>query len=245
MKKYLATIQYVGKAYAGWQVQKDRPSVQGCIKEALSRVTGEVVSVIGAGRTDAGVHALGQAAHFRLQGEQSPQRLMRSLNGVLSRDIRVTGLKEVPLDFHAQKYAVKKHYRYRIYNGPVLSPFLDGFVLQVVSPLRLEAMQKAATLVRGEHDFRAFAASSATVRDFRRSVFLADWQARGRQLTFRIEANGFLHHMVRNIVGTLLQVGRGEREPEEIGDILLSGDRRNAGPTAPPHGLYLVKVWYS
>jgi tRNA pseudouridine38-40 synthase len=244
MTKYLATIQYNGKAYAGWQVQKDQPSVQGTIREALARVTGETVSVVGAGRTDAGVHALGQVAHFRLQRAHPPERLVRSLNGVLPRDIRIMRLITVAADFHAQKHAVKKQYRYRIYNGPVLSPFLEGLVLHVISPLNLEAMQAAASQILGDHDFRAFTASSSPVRDSRRSVFLAAWQARGRHLDFRIEASGFLHHMVRNVVGTLLQIGREERPPADIREILQSGDRRNAGPTAPPQGLYLVKIWY-
>jgi tRNA pseudouridine38-40 synthase len=245
MTKYMAIIQYIGRRYAGWQVQKNQPTVQGCIKKALEQITGESVSVVGAGRTDAGVHAVGQAAHFRLQHEESPRRLLRSLNGVLPSDIRVLRLKIAPPGFHVQKHASRKRYNYRIYNGPILSPFLEGLVLQVVPPLDVKAMQKAAASICGHHDFRAFAAASAAVRDYRRTVFCADWLVRGRHLTFRIEANGFLHHMVRNIIGTLLQIGRGKRAPEEIEAILRSGDRRNAGPTAPPHGLYLVRVWYS
>jgi tRNA pseudouridine38-40 synthase len=244
MIKYRSTIQYLGTRYAGWQSQKNQPTIQATIQAAIERVTREVVSVVGAGRTDAGVHALGQVAHFRLENPVEPFRLQRALNGVLPGDVRIIRLTTTRPSFHAQKDAVKKRYSYRFYNGPVLSPFLSGSVYHVLSPLDPDRMREAAEGLLGRRDFKAFAAASSTVRDHHRTVFLSRLAAHGRHLRYDIEADGFLHHMVRNIVGTLLQIGTGKRPPSDIFDILASRDRRRAGPTAPPQGLFLVRVWY-
>jgi tRNA pseudouridine38-40 synthase len=244
MIKYQLKLQYIGTHYSGWQSQKSRPTVQGTVQAAVQRVTGQAVSVVGAGRTDAGVHALGQVAHFRLQGPVEPLRLQRALNGVLPGDIRILRLAAAPPAFHAQKDAVKKRYSYRFYNGPILSPFLAGRVYHVVHRLDSEAMCEAAAALVGRHDFTAFAAAASKVRDHHRTIFLSQLQVHGYHLRYEIEADGFLHHMVRNIVGTLLQIGSAKRAPSDISKILLSGDRRNAGPTAAAHGLYLVRIWY-
>lgn len=244
MTKYKGVIQYIGAGYAGWQIQAQRPTVQGTLKDALTRVSGETASIVAAGRTDAGVHALGQVIHFRLQKDLPPPRLLRALNGVLPADIRVLKLVAAPPDFHAQKHARRKRYEYRIYNGPVLSPFLNGFVYHVVHPLDHDAMQSACRLFSGAHDFSGFAAASTTVKSRRRTIFLSRLQKSGHRLVYQVEADGFLHHMIRNIVGTLLQVGKGQRPPDDISSILKSRDRRHAGPTAPAHGLYLVRIWY-
>jgi len=244
MIKYKLTIQYLGTRYSGWQIQSNKRTIQGTIKDALLQLTGETVSVVGAGRTDAGVHALGQIAHIRLEKELEPARLRRALNGILPWDIRMVSVQAARPDFHAQKSAIRKRYLYRIYNGPVLSPFLSGCVHQVIPPLKLEAMAEAAGMIVGRHDFRGFAAAASTVRDHHRTVLASRLINKGRHVRYVIEADGFLHHMVRNIMGTLLQIGTGKRNASDMIRILESRDRRNAGPTAPPQGLYLVKVWY-
>lgn len=237
-------VQYRSDGYSGWQVQKNRPTIGGAIEAALARITGETVSVVGAGRTDAGVHALGQVAHFRLRRSRAADRLLKSLNGVLPAQIRVLRLSVAPAAFHAQKDAVRKRYIYRVYNGPVLSPFLEGRVQQVYRPLSPEAMRRASGLIVGTHDFSGFTASASQVRNRVRTVFVSRWQRKGRHFSYRIEGDGFLHHMVRNLVGTMLQIGHGKRPARDMTMILESRDRRLAGPTAPAHGLFLARVWY-
>ncbi len=244
MTKYKLTIQYLGTRYSGWQIQSNKRTIQGTIKDALLQLTGETVSVVGAGRTDSGVHALGQVAHIRLEKEMEVSRLQRALNGILPWDIRMVSVRTAPPDFHAQKSAIRKRYLYRIYNGAVLSPFLSGRVHQVIHPLDVDAMSAGAGMIIGRHDFKGFAAAAAKVRDHHRTVLASRFVRKGRDVRYLIEADGFLHHMVRNIMGTLLQIGSGKRSVSDIAQILESRDRRNAGPTARPEGLYLVKVWY-
>ena len=244
MAKYKATLKYVGTRYAGWQIQKDQATIQGQLRDALNTITGHAVSVIGAGRTDSGVHAMAQVAHFSLAAPTSREKLIRALNGILPWDIRVMSLSAVPSSFHAQKGAIKKRYEYQIYNGPTLSPFLHGYVLHVRHPLDVPAMQEAAQQLWDTHDFSGFAAATTQVKNRTRQVYVSQIQKRGRHVTYRVEANGFLHHMVRNIAGTLLQIGSGKRPPADIRKILKSKNRRTAGPTAPPQGLYLMKIWY-
>ncbi|MEE8349389.1 MAG: tRNA pseudouridine(38-40) synthase TruA [Acidobacteriota bacterium] len=242
--KYKATLKYVGTRYAGWQIQKNQNTIQGQLRDALTTITGHPVSVIGSGRTDSGVHAMAQVAHFCLAAPTPREQLFRALNGILPWDIRVMSLSKVPLDFHAQKNALKKRYEYRLYNGPSLSPFLHGYVLHVRHVLDYQAMQTAAQQLYDTHDFSGFAAATTQVKSRTRQIYLSQIQKRGWFVTYRVEANGFLHHMVRNIVGTLLQIGSGKRPPGDIEKILKSKNRRMAGPTAPPQGLYLMKVWY-
>ena len=244
MTKYRLVVQYRSDGYSGWQVQKNRPTVAGTIEAALTRITGETVSVVGAGRTDAGVHALGQVAHFRLRRSRAADRLLKSLNGVLPAQIRVLRLSVASAAFHAQKDAKRKRYIYRVYNGPVLSPFLEGRVQQVYRPLSLEAMQQASGLIVGTLDFSGFTASASQVRNRIRTVYVSRWQRKGRHFSYRIEGDGFLHHMVRNLVGTMLQIGHGQRPARDMTMILESRDRRLAGPTAPARGLFLARVWY-
>ena len=244
MTKYKAVLQYIGTRYAGWQIQKNQSTIQGQLKDALHTLTGESVSVIGAGRTDSGVHAMEQVAHFSLSREMVLEKLLRGLNGILLWDIRVMSLQAAPLDFHAQKDAIKKRYVYRIYNGPTLAPFLNGYVHHIRYPLNVQAMQEAAQQLCQTCDFTGFAAAATRVKDRTRTVFLSQIQKRGLHVSYRVEANGFLHHMVRNIVGTLLQIGAGRRPPGDIQEILDSKDRQLAGPTAPAQGLYLMKIWY-
>jgi len=244
MTKYKLTIQYNGARYSGWQIQAGRTTVQGTIRQALERLTGQAISVVGAGRTDSGVHALGQVAHIRLDEAMDPARLQRALNGLLPWDIRILAARRVSAAFHAQKHALRKLYAYRIFNGPILSPFLRGRVCQVRQPLAVEKMKQAARLLVGRRDFSGFAAASSSVRDHHRTILRSEVIARGALLRYEVEADGFLHHMVRNIAGTLLEVGSGRREPEDMLRILESRDRRRAGRTAPAEGLYLVRIWY-
>ncbi len=245
MQKYKILIQYLGTRYQGWQIQGREPTIQLALTDAVEKVTRERVSVVGSGRTDSGVHALGQVAHFRLDGRQDTGRLKRALNGVLPEDIRILRLTPVAASFHAQKDAQKKRYLYRIYDGDVLGPFFWGRVFHSHHQLDSQRMAQAAGLILGRHDFTGFAASRSSARDKRRTVLRSQVRRRGRHLSYVIEGDGFLHHMVRNIVGTLLEVGRCRRPAEDMPAILKAGDRRLAGPTAAPWGLYLSRVWYS
>lgn len=244
MTKYKILLQYDGSRFAGWQIQKNEKTVQGTVTDALSTLTGEKITVVGAGRTDAGTHALGQVAHCRLEKKWDPSNLRQALNGLLPGDIRILRVSTVRADFHAQKDAVKKRYEYRIYNGHVLSPFRRGYVYHAFTPLDCRAMQSGCEFLCGYHDFSGFAAASTAVKDRHRKVLLSSLRKKGGLIIYQVEANGFLHHMLRNIVGTLLQIGKGKRPAEDIARILLSKDRRKAGPTAPAHGLYLVRIWY-
>lgn len=242
--KYRGIVQYVGTRYRGWQIQKNRTTVQGVIRDALTRLAGEPVSLTGASRTDSGVHALGQVVHFVFPPKQTIKDLGTALNALLPDDIRVEQLRVAKKDFHARKHALKKRYEYRIYNGPVLSPFLFRRALHIRSQLNLEAMRDAAADFIGTHDFTGFAASSTESLSRTRTVLVAELTKRGALITFRIEADGFLHHMIRNMVGTLLEIGRGKRPVSDVRRILEAKDRRQAGRTAPPDGLFLVKIWY-
>ncbi len=240
------TLQYIGTAYHGWQVQPDRPTIQGLLKEALGTVLREQVMPYGAARTDAGVHALGQVASAAVRGDPDPGRLIRSLNAILPPDIAVVRIERVGEDFHARHSAVGRIYRYRIVQGPVCSPFERGFAAWVRSPLDVAAMSEACGRLVGTHDFSSFRGagdvSATPVKTIRTSRLERD-ESR-RVLTYTVEADSFLQYMVRTIAGTLIEVGRGRVGPEAIGEILAGRDRRLAGPTAPPEGLFLVEVLY-
>ena len=243
-RKYKATLQYLGTRYAGWQVQKGHSTVQGVVENALLRLAGQAVAVVGAGRTDAGVHALGQVAHFRFPHRDSVPDLLKSLNALLPWDIRAVRLERTDDGFHASRHARRKRYQYRIYNGDFLPPFEHLRACHVARPLDLERMADAAARFLGEHDNSGFAAASTRVRSKVRTIATSQILQRGSVILYRVEASGFLHHMVRNMVGTLLQAGLGDRPCEDVDRIFLSRDRGQAGPTAPAHGLYLVRVWY-
>lgn len=243
-RKYRAIVQYVGTRYSGWQIQPNVRTVQGVLRETLSRLAGRPVTVVGASRTDSGVHALGQVVHFFFPQKESIPDLRRALNALLPRDIRVMRLGEVDAGFHAQKHALKKRYEYRIFTGEVVPPFLHARVCHLSASLDFEAMGEAATMLRGRHDFSSFAAAASRVRSHTRTVFLSEFHRRGHSLTYRVEADGFLHHMVRNFAGTLIEVGLGKRRAGDFPALLEARDRKQAGPTAPPEGLYLVRIWY-
>ncbi len=241
------TIQYVGTAYKGWQIQPGLPTVQGVLEDRLAVLMRRPVRVQGAARTDAGVHALGQVASLSVEGEVDLRRLGRSLNSLLPGDVAVVDLREAPPGFHARHSASGRVYRYRIALGSHLSPFCRGFAAHCRGPLDVAAMRQAAAMIPGERDFSSFRAagdrSETAVKTVRRSE-LVEERACQPMIVYEVEATSFLQHMVRNIAGTLIEVGRGRIAPERVPGILEARDRRLAGPTAPAEGLFLVKVQY-
>lgn len=241
------TLAYDGTDFVGWQRQAKGVSVQGLIEDALGRIEGGPVTVHGAGRTDAGVHALGQVASVRLTAAIESTQLARALNAVLPPEVRVLSAEEAAADFHARYSATGKVYEYRIVNGPLLSPFLRRYAWHVTPRLDLDVVRSASTTLLGRHDFAAFQGSRARVASTERTIHRIEWEAGAGPdlpLVMHIEGDGFLRHMVRNIAGTLVEIGLGRRPMADLGAILASGDRTRAGPTAPPCGLFLVRVLY-
>ena len=240
------TVEYEGTAYQGWQVQPGGPTVQEVLERALATALREPVRVRGAGRTDAGVHACGQVAAVRVRHVPPDlERLRRSLNALTPDDVAVRDIAVVDDAFDPRRHARSRVYEYRIWNAPAPSPFWRRHAWHVPLPLDVAAMEEAVAALAGEHDFAAFrGADAGPQRSTVRRVLETAVRADGPLLVYRIEATGFLKHMVRNIVGTMVEVGRGERSPSSMRDILASRDRTRAGPTAPPHGLLLVAVRY-
>lgn len=243
------TLAYDGFDFAGWQVQPGLPTVQGTLADAIERVTGERVLPQGSGRTDAGVHALAQVASCELSSPIPPANLKIALNNSLPATIRVISVEEAPSQFHARKSAREKHYRYRIYRGEVCPPFLARYVYHHPYPLDERAMTEAAGEIVGEHDFTSFAAvdpekgkdEGSKVRMVLSSAFQRD----GEELVYEVRGNGFLHHMVRNLMGAFLLVGKGTLAPADMKKITEARNRsQNPGATAPAAGLYLVSVKY-
>jgi tRNA pseudouridine38-40 synthase len=238
-------LAYDGTEFHGWQVQPDQATVQGTLRDALARITGEEVLPQGSGRTDAGVHALGQVASFALAAPIPEANLVRALNRTLPASIRVLSAHRMASDFHARHSALAKTYEYRIFRGEICPPWLARYVYALNAPLDVEAMQGAAERVLGVHDFTSFAASESDSLDHVRCLHASEWvQDPGQLLLYRVRGNGFLHHMVRNLVGTFLEVGRGNLEAGAIPSILEARSRERAGPTAPARGLFLVSVDY-
>ena len=305
MAHWKLTLMYDGSSFHGWQVQPGLDTVQATLAAALLRLTGETVLPQGSGRTDAGVHALGQVCSFHLDSPVPATNLQRALNRVLPTTVRVVGTEQVPAGFHARHSARRKTYEYHLFERRlrdgagqvrerICSPFLAPFVWDVRWPLALKAMQQAARILCGKHDFTSFAATdpdrntrdlaAGARRELRgsekhrneeheseehetevhetgiqssdgigkavpvasavRTIFHSAWQRREDLLIYRVTGNGFLHHMVRNLVGTLVDVGRGHLAPADLRSILTARDRGAAGPTAPARGLFLVAVEY-
>jgi len=247
------TLAYDGTDYCGWQVQPGLPTIQEELSGALERITGERVLPQGSGRTDAGVHALGQVASFALKAPIPAENLQRALNRTLPAAIRVLQAERAAEDFHARHSARSKWYEYRIFRGEICPPFSARYVYALHGPLRLDAMRQAAASFLGEHDFRSFMASDpdrtarargSEVEDCVRTIFASEWYENGDMLTYRVHGSGFLHHMVRNLVGTMIAVGRGQFQAGEIPHLLALRDRRATGATAPARGLYLHSVMY-
>jgi tRNA pseudouridine38-40 synthase len=295
MRNIKLTLAYDGTDFHGWQVQSGKPTVQGALNDVVRKITQEKLTVYGAGRTDAGVHALGQVAHFKTSSALSPGEFQRALNALLPPAVRVVAAEEVGPDFHARWQAQAKTYLYRIFRGRVVPPFAWRYVLHYPYPLDEPAMQAAAKLFEGEHDFTSFAASAGSEDDDRerttlRQVFRSEclrlpvsavlatlplrpsapWFSGpdaspfvahvpagvpagagrradvgyGDELVYLVRGRSFLRYMVRKMVGTLLEVGRGRLAPADIPRLFELRDRSKSGPTVPPHGLFLVAVEY-
>jgi tRNA pseudouridine38-40 synthase len=251
MRNILLVLAYDGTDFAGWQRQPESPTVQACVEEALGKLLGGKAQIWGSGRTDAGVHALNQAANFKTISTIPCENLVKALNHLLPPTVRIKEAREVSETFHARYNVRSKTYRYRILQAPICSPFLWRFVCHHPYPLDRARMAEAARLLEGEHDFTSFAGAEAhgahegpksMVRTLYRSRIL--WRPRTSMLIYEVCGSGFLHHMVRSIVGTLLEVGREKLEPEDLLRILAARDRTLAGPTAPAQGLCLVNVEY-
>ncbi|HUU90624.1 MAG TPA: tRNA pseudouridine(38-40) synthase TruA [Phycisphaerae bacterium] len=238
------TVRYDGTAYHGWQEQPGLATVQGTLAELLATILGERTAVEGASRTDAGVHARGQVAAFRTEHRIEVPRLQAALNSRLPADIAVVEMAEAPLSFRPSRDAAGKHYRYRIYRGPIKPVFEERFVWHWHRPLEVEPMQTGAGLLVGRHDFRSFETGGSGREDTVREIFRFDVTEDGHQLLLDVEGDGFLYRMVRNLVGTLTEVGRGHRPPEWVAEVLAARDRAAAGPCAPAKGLCLMEVRY-
>lgn len=244
MRTLKLVLEYDGSNYCGWQVQEHEPTVQGVLEQALAKILGQRVRVQGAGRTDAKVHALGQVASVGTASTLPTETLRSALNSVLPRDVVVHQVQEVPPDFHARYSAEGKTYTYRILNRSVRSPLRLRYVWHVARPLDIERMTEAMGALVGRHDFSSFRAAGSEVQSSVRTITALSLDRQEDEIVLRCSANGFLRHMVRNIVGTLVEVGSGRRAPQDMKRILAARDRRLAGVTAPPQGLYLVKVQY-
>lgn len=259
MRNLKLTLAYDGSGFHGWQIQPEHPTIQGTIAEVIAGLTGEQVLPQGSGRTDAGVHALAQVATFQTESRIPVENFKVVLNDRLPPTIRVLAVEDMPEGFHARHSAVGKCYRYRIYRADPVPPFLHRLVTHFPYPLNEAAMVEAARLVEGEHDFTSFAAVDpdrtqrmqtaehddapkhvGNIRTIHRSAF----ERRGDELVYEVSGNGFLHHMVRNLIGTFILVGKGTLAPQDIPRILAERNRSAAGPTAPAEGLYLVSVQY-
>lgn len=250
MRTLKITLSYDGTDFSGWQIQPSSETIQGALATAIGRVTGEKVLPQGSGRTDAGVHALGQVASFTLESPIPTANLRVALNDALSPSIRVLDVSEAERGFHACKSAQAKTYRYRTYRADICPPFLARYVWHHPYPLDEGAMQDAARFVLGEHDFTSFAAvdpergrEDEPVSNIR-TISSSSWRREGEELIYTVRGSGFLHHMVRNLVGTFVLVGKGSLLPKDISRILVAKNRSAAGATVPGSGLFLVDVEY-
>lgn len=244
MRNLKLTIAYDGTRLVGWQRQAKGDSVQGLLEDSLARFEGARVTVHGAGRTDAGVHALGQVASVQVTFDHDLATLTRALNAQLPEDVRVLSIDEVSPDFHARFSARSKTYRYQIRHGIIADPFERAFVWHMPERLEVDAMRAAAGVLVGTHDFSAFQSAGSGVHDTVRTMTQSELGDANGRLTYVITGDGFLRHMVRAIVGTLVEVGRGFREIDTMLSLLQGSARADAGPTAPPQGLFLVRVDY-
>lgn len=250
MRTIKLVLAYDGFDFAGWQIQPDRPTVQGTLATCIGRLTGENVLPQGSGRTDAGVHALAQVASFPTESPIPVANLVVALNDLLPNSIRVLEAMEETADFHARKSARTKTYRYRMYRGAICPPFLARYVWHYPYPLDETRMAEASLAITGTHDFTSFAAADAEQgreeeeRSAIRTVISSEWQRCGDEFLYHVRGNGFLHHMVRNLVGTFLLVGKGTLQPDDIPRVLMARNRSAAGATAPASGLYLFTVEY-
>lgn len=253
MRNLKVTIRYDGTDFAGWQVQPGLPTVQGALADALERITSEPTKVTGAGRTDAGVHAIGQVANFRTSSNIATRNLERGVNSMLAPRIRIDSIEEVPEKFDARRHALNKRYRYSILIAEFADPFLSRYSWRMRAELDTDLMKEAAQNLVGKHDFTSFQGSAGKDRSPIRTVYSLDIEkvaahypgdARDGLVTVDICADGFVYKMVRNIVGTLVEVGRNKIAPQRVSEILEARDRQQAGPAVPAQGLCLISVQY-
>lgn len=242
--RYKITVEYNGRDFCGWQRQKNGRSVQEELETVLSGLFGVKTAVQGSGRTDAGVHAIGQAAHFDAETSIPVDKIPFAVNTMLPQDVKVKACEQVADDFHAQFGAKRKTYRYRLYFAPHLSPLRADLAEQITSNLDIDAMKRAAKHIEGEHDFKAFSASGGKVKTTVRTVYSVVVNRQDDELYIDVTGNGFLYNMVRIIAGTLVYVGESRIAADDIPDILASRDRKRAGKTLPACGLYLLEVKY-
>ena len=244
------TLAYDGHDFAGWQVQPDQTTIQGTLVSAIEQLCGEKTLPQGSGRTDAGVHAFAQVASVQIMSPIPTENFRKALNDILPEAIRVLNVEEVAPEFHARKLARVKTYRYRIYREEICPPFLARYVYHHPYPLAEQAMMESAAEVIGEHDFTSFAAVDPernrenTHASNIRTIFTSEWKREGAELIYTVRGNGFLHHMVRNLVGTFLMIGKGSLSRSDLRRILEARNRSAAAATAPASGLYLVSVEY-
>ena len=246
-QKYLLKIAYDGTAYGGWQIQENAPSIQGIIENTLHKILQEKIPLVGSGRTDAGVHALGQTAHFSTAKSFVPAKLLHSLNQLLPPDIRILEIHSVPLDFHARYSAIRKVYEYHLHLTATRSPFLYPFSYHPPYKVDLLLLKQCLPFFVGTHDFTSFANeahSGSAAKDPVRTLFALDLIEKEEGVSLRFKGEGFLYKMVRNITGTLLDIAAGKMDPSCIPTIFAAKDRRVAGRTAPAQGLFLVEVHY-
>jgi tRNA pseudouridine38-40 synthase len=248
-KKYKLTISYDGTQYSGWQVQTEKVlSIQSLIQKALELLLREKISLIGSGRTDAGVHALAQVAHFSTSSSFEDRKLLHSLNSILPKDIRIEKIESVDSHFHARYSALGKTYHYHLHLGPTLNPFQRLYALHIRYPLDIPLLKQAAKCFLGTHDFSSFANDAkrgSAAKNAIRTLYRLDIFQEKDSLRMEFEGTGFLYKMVRNIVGTLLEIARGKMKLEDLPHLFFSKDRRQAPQAAPALGLFLVKVNYS
>lgn len=244
MKNVKLTIEYDGTNFSGWQKQHNGRTVQEEIEKALAKIVKKEVKIYGSGRTDAGVHALNQVAHFHEQFTIPIEKLPIALNGLLPLDIGIKEAVEVDKDFHARYCAKGKKYVYKIYNAPLRSPLLRHYAYFVPYALNIREMKKAAQYFIGEHDFKGFMASGSSVQDTVRDIHALDILCKDHLIVIEVKGNGFLYNMVRIMAGTLVDVGKGKFAADGVPEMIASGERKKAGHTAPPQGLYLAEVYY-
>lgn len=244
MRNIKLTIEYDGKDFNGWQKQPTKLNIQGTIEQAIKQITGEDVELNASGRTDAGVHALGQVANFKTNSQIPIEKFAIAINSKLKRSIVIKKAEEVDERFHSRLSCKKKTYRYIINNSPEGTAIYRNLETHIPQKLDLSQMKKSIKYFEGEHDFKAFKASGTSSKSSVRTIYKADIYQENEKIFIEITGNGFLYNMVRIIVGTLVEVGLGKIKPEKIIDIIQQGKRENAGKTFPPNGLYLLKVMY-
>jgi tRNA pseudouridine38-40 synthase len=244
MRNIKLTLCYDGTDFHGWQRQPELRTVQQVLEEALEQLTGARTATTASGRTDAGVHALGQAVHFLTASRHSTETFVRALNALMPRDVRALDATEMPQSFHATLDARSKRYRYEIDNARIASPFRLRYRWHVPLPLDVGAMSRAGSSLVGRHDFRSFETDWPNRMSSVRTIIDLEVRRHGEQVTIEVEADGFLYNMVRSIAGTLVLVGNGKRPESWVAEVLAAQDRVEAGPTAPPQGLFLMAVRY-